>query len=594
MKSLLVYLLSPVWVLLLLFQFSYAEAKSTAEDLKVQSVSLAAPWKSGLAQEVTLDILLPSGFHAYSDQFKILNIAPQNFKAGALKIEPEVEFFDKYSKKTRSGFYEQGRVRLTIEAPEQSEITAQNLAALQSVSFALRYQICSETVCYLPKTTNIKVLTAQLNSPNDILTAPMKESFSLLKSFEAAIQSNLLLAFLFVFLAGILTSFTPCIFPMLPITISILGYHANQQSRWHNFSRALAYVFGIALTYSSLGVLAALTGSLFGSALTNKYVIAALVALFFSMALSMWGAFEIQAPAFIRNRFGTGKSHSLGSAFVMGLVAGIVASPCVGPVLVSILSYVSTTKDALLGFGLLFTFAMGLGLLFIVIGLFSSALKLLPRSGAWMELIKFILGAGMWGAALYYAQFLLNDRWWTALIAASFVALSVWKGAFRFRKNYIRQSFMLALFTFSLTVLLLSFFKPQYLTSAFQLEIENADQAAQSDWIVYSEEALIEAQRLQKPVMIDFFAEWCGACHELENKTFSTEQFRQLAKNFHLLRFDATEDNEQIQAVLRKYNVKGLPTVIFINRNGVLLNELTFTQFLEIDELAPKMQEALK
>lgn len=597
MKSLLVYLLSPVWFFTFILQLSPLVSAKKSDTLQIQSVSLATTWKPGLAQEINLDILLPTGFHAYGDQFRILNIQPNNFKAGALKIEPEIQFFDKYSKKTRSGFFEKGRIKLMIEAPEQGGAQNQSLAELQNVSFDLRHQICSETVCYLPKTTTVTVQTAKLNTPNEVLTAPVKESFSLLKSFESAIQSNILLAFLFVFLAGVLTSFTPCIFPMLPITISILGYHANQQSRWHNFSRALAYVFGIALTYSSLGVVAALTGSLFGSALTNKYVISSLVLLFFAMALSMWGVFEIQSPAFIRNRFGTGKSHSLGSSFIMGLVAGIVASPCVGPVLVSILSYVSTTKDALLGFGLLFTFAMGLGLLFIVIGLFSSALKLLPRSGAWMELIKFILGAGMWGAALYYSQFLLSDRWWTALIAASFVALSVWKGAFQFRKNYIRQSFMLALFTFSFTVLLLSFFKPQYLTSAFQLEPEAADSQAmenQPRWLVYSEEALAEAQRQQKPVMIDFFAEWCGACHELERKTFSTPQFKQLAEDFYLLRFDATEDNEQIQAVLRKYDVKGLPTVIFINRNGVLLHNLTFTQFLEITELAPKMQEALK
>lgn len=568
-----------------------AAGTPSPEDLRVVSVGLLDPWQSGQNQELQLEIELPAGFHAYMDQFKIRNLTPEGFKAGNIRIKPEITFYDKYSKKERKGLYEKGRLSIVIEAPAA-------VAASQTVTFELRHQICSESVCYLPKNISVtaKVRSmASLNSPNEILTAPMKEGFSVLKSFEKALQSSLWLAFLSVFIAGILTSFTPCIFPMLPITISILGYHANQGSRLHNFSRALAYVFGIALTYSVLGVVAALTGSLFGSALTNKYVLAALVVLFFTMALSMWGVFELQSPAFIRNRFGTGKSHSLGGAFLMGLVAGVVASPCVGPVLVSILSYVSTTRNAVLGFGLLFTFAMGLGLIFLVIGLFSSALKLLPKSGAWMNFIKFVLGAGMWGAALYYAQFLVSDRWWTALVAASFVAFAVWKGAFNFRrKNHLRRSFLLALFIFSTTVLLLSFFRPQYLTNAFHLEDATAPATTGLNWAMYSEETLIAAQKEGKPVMIDFFAEWCAACHELEDKTFSTSEFRELAQGFRLLRFDATEDNEAIQKVLRKYHVKGLPTVMFINRNGVLLNELTFTQFLEIGELKPKMQEALK
>ena len=558
-----------------------------AEDLVVTSVSLVKDWQPNLTQTLTLEVILPKKFHAYTDQFRILNIKPDGFKVGEIKATPNVEFYDKFSKKKRKGLFEKGRLTLLIEAPEIIS------DPLQKVTFDLRHQICSESVCFLPKNVSISVSTSKFSTPNEALLAPVKESFSLLKSFERAMQTSLFFSFLSVFIAGVLTSFTPCIFPMLPITISILGYHADHKSRLHNFSRALAYVLGIAITYSSMGVVAALTGSLFGSALSNKYILSALVILFFAMSLSMWGAFEMQAPAFIRNRLGSGKSRGLSGALFMGMVAGLVASPCVGPVLVSILSYVSTTKDVLLGFSLLFTFAMGLGLIFIVIGLFSSTLKLLPKSGRWMEFIKFILGAGMWGAALYYTQFIFNDRWWTALIAASFVALSIWKGAFRLRKNILLQGTLLILFTFSTSILMLSIFKPQTLENAFHLTTKRIAEAS-PEWAVYSEEALIEAEKMGQPVMIDFFAEWCAACHELEEKTFSTPEFKALSQRFRLLRFDATEDNEKISQVLRKYQVKGLPTVLFINRNGILLKELTFTQFLEMKELGSKMQEALK
>ncbi|MEK6628938.1 MAG: cytochrome c biogenesis protein CcdA [Bdellovibrionota bacterium] len=575
--------------LLSLFGAPYA----IAQDFAITSISLAKPWQDGKVQTITLDVLLPKKFHAYADQLKVLNIKPSEFKIGEIKLSPEIEFYDKFSKKIRHGIFEAGRLELRIEAPEKI------INPLQKITFDLRHQICSDSVCYLPKNLPIELSPVELNSPNEILTAPIQETFSLLKSFEQTLQTSLFLAFLSVFIAGILTSFTPCIFPMLPITISILGHGANKEaginSRFHNFSRALSYVLGIALTYSALGVVAALTGNLFGAALTNKYILASLVFLFFTMSLSMWGAFELQSPAFIRNRLGTGKSHGFMGAFLMGMVAGVVASPCVGPVLVSILSYVSTTKNVVLGFSLLFTFAIGLGLIFIVIGIFGgTALKLLPKSGRWMNYIKFILGAGMWGAALYYAQFLLSNRLWTLLIAVSFIALAVWKGAFHFhKKKYIRQSFLLALFIFSTSVAVLSVFRPEYLSRAFYHET-NLKTANSAVWEVYSEEALAEANKEAKPVIIDFFAEWCGACHELEEKTFSTEDFIQLSSEFRLLRFDATEDNEQTSQVLKKYQVKGLPSVLFINRNGTLLNELTFTQFLEMNELRPKMQEALK
>lgn len=570
-----------------IFHFSMA-----AENIQVTSVSELREIKSGQQQEIQIQLKLPAGFHAYKDQFRIQNLKPDSFKAGQVQIKPEIDFYDKFSKKNRKGFKDQGSVNLIVEASDKVP------HELESIQFDLRYQICSDSVCYLPKTVSItsKITSKIENAPTDKSNTESKE-LSLSDRFKNSLETNLLLAFVLVFFAGVLTSFTPCIFPMLPITISILGYHANKGSRGHNLARAISYVLGIALTYSLLGVVAALTGQLFGSTLTNKYVLASLCTLFVVMAFGMWGAFEIQVPAFIRNRFGTAKAghqHSLTGAFVMGLVAGIVASPCVGPVLVSILSFVSASHNVILGFSLLFTFAIGLGLIFIVIGAFSHALHLLPKSGAWMNFIKFVLGAGMWIAALYYAQFLFSHRWWIALVAASFVGLSIWQGAFSFRKkNYLRQSFFLALFVFSSSILLLSFVKAEYLSPAFSGVVENKTES-KSEWVTYSDKAFQDAIAEGKPVLLDFYADWCGACHELEEKTYTNPDFIEMAKGFKLIKFDATNDTPENQAVLQKYGVQGLPTVMFINRKGDLLKNLTFTQFIEWKDLKPLMQESLK
>lgn len=483
----------------------------------------------GRVETLKIKMILPKGFHAYSDKFKITQISAPGFKMGQVMVLNEVDFFDKFTKKNRKGMAETGLIAVQTEAPINFNNT------LKKIHFNLSYQICSEKVCYLPQTQtlNVNIVMASTATPRPAmisanLTAKVSDD-SLIDRLQSALSENIFYAFLIAFLAGVLTSFTPCIFPMIPITISILGHDAEKNSRAENLLRSILYVLGIAFTYSLLGVLAALTGSLFGNALSNKYVLIGMVLLFFTMALSMWGLFELQVPAFIRNKLGVGQTRQgYFGVFMLGLFAGIVASPCVGPVLVSILSYVSTTKDAALGFGLLFTYAIGLGLIFIAIGLFGQFLSLLPRSGAWMNKIKFVLGLIMLLTGIYYLR----------------------------------------------------------------LAFPASDNIKSTLWTAYSEDLLAQAQTQKIPVMIDFRADWCMACLEMEEKTFSRKEFEVASKAFKLLKVDATEETPEVEKILQKYQVKGLPTMIFVNRNGDVLNHLTFTQFLEWPALEPKMIEA--
>ncbi|MBC7458183.1 MAG: thioredoxin family protein [Bdellovibrionaceae bacterium] len=484
----------------------------------------------GRVETLKIKTILPKGFHAYSDKFKITKISAPGFEMGQVKVLNEVDFFDKFTKKNRKGLAESGWITAQIETPIDFNNT------LKEFHFNLTYQICSEKICFLSKmqTINVKIEMAKTTSTAIITSSNVVHKMtdaSLIDRLQSALADNVFYAFLIAFLAGILTSFTPCIFPMIPITISILGHDAEKNSRAENLLRSVLYVLGIALTYSLLGVLAALTGNLFGNALSNKYVLITMVILFFTMALSMWGLFELQVPAFIRNKLGVGTNkHGYFGIFVSGLFAGIVASPCVGPVLVSILSYVSTTKDALLGFGLLFTYAIGLGLIFIAIGLFGQFLSLLPRSGAWMNKIKFVLGLLMLLTGIYYLR----------------------------------------------------------------LAFPGSDNIKSTMWRTYTEDRLADAKSKQIPVMIDFRADWCMACLEMEEKTFSRAEFEEASKIFMLLKVDATEETPEIEVILKKYDVKGLPTMVFVNRNGDVLNNLTFTQFLEWPALEPKMIEASK
>lgn len=522
-------LLLTFFLILILGLFALAESgQDVIFKLEPETIMLAP----GRVETLQIKAILPEGFHAYSDKFKVSQVSSPGFNIGQIKVVHEVDFFDKFTQKNRKGLAETGLITAQIETPIDHN------SALKKIQFNLSYQICSEKVCYLPKTQTLEVNIDMKPRAASLSTTQLTDNsvsqsmdFNLIDRLQSALAGNIFFAFLISFLAGVLTSFTPCIFPMIPITISILGHDAEKNSRAENLLRSILYVLGIAFTYSILGVLAALTGSLFGNALSNKYVLIGMVLLFFTMALSMWGLFELQVPAFIRNKFGVGRSHhSYFGIFVTGLFAGIVASPCVGPVLVSILSYVSTTKNAVLGFGLLFTYAIGLGLIFIAIGLFGQFLSLLPRSGAWMNKIKFVLGFLMVLTGVYYLRL--------AFPASNTINPTLWQN--------------------------------------------------------YSVDKLAEAQRNQTPVMIDFRADWCVACLEMEEKTFSQTGFQEMAQGFMLLKVDATEESPELQVILDKYGIKGLPTIIFLNRNGNTLNHLTFTQFLEWPELKPKMIEALE
>lgn len=588
------------------------EHASTASHIQFNLLTPQFDTLPGKVETIKIKVNLPTGFHAYKDQFKIQSLSPSEFKSGQLNLTPEIKFFDKFSKKQKVGIKTNGEIEFQIESPEIKN------KASNVLEFALRYQVCSEKVCFLPKTQKFKIdfhfdrkpatEPKTTNSRRAFIGPDVVDSEVSAKSgtqffnIEFDPQRNMAMTLFFIFLAGILTSFTPCIFPMIPITLSILGHNAQNNSRTKNLSRSAMYVLGIAITYAILGVAAALTGSLFGKFLAHPAVVWSMAVLFVVMALGMWGLFEIQAPAFIRNKFQSGQVNGYSGIFLMGLVAGVVASPCVGPVLISILSFVSTTQNAVLGFIYLFTYAVGLGLIFIVIGLFSEALKILPRSGTWMDLIKFILGLIMVVTALYYVRVIVSKQTLYILTSVASILIFGWKTRESFiHKRKISLVLFLSIFAISVSFALVALIKPELLiptqinTLATMPDgYSNVAKPFEVIWTPYSDETLKSALAAGKPVIIDFWAEWCGACHELKEKTFSQQEFQELSKNFTLLVVDATEDTPENQKILTKYGVQGLPTVYFMNSNGEPLKDLTFTQFIEWPELKVKMDRALE
>jgi thiol:disulfide interchange protein DsbD len=336
---------------------------------------------------------------------------------------------------------------------------------------------------------------------------------------------------------------------------------------------------------------------LFGASLGNPVVLTVVCVVFLAMALSMYGLYEFQMPAFVRQKFG-GRIEIANlhlRSYLAGLFAGIVASPCVGPVLVTILAYVATHHNKVLGFFLLFSYALGLGLIFLILGLSNQFTRLLPRSGAWMEGVKFVLGSLMLGVFYYYLHLLIPQRWYDVSLGIGLIALGSIFGAFKPAKNSIeglRKGLMLALLIVGLGSLSLGVFNLRALMQQKFISEEALPKNQQLAWQDYSEALLQKAAAEKKPVIIDFWAEWCAACHELEQFTFTNAQVRELSKDFILLKFDATKDSEPLRQLKAKYKIQGLPTVIFYNSQSQWVEGLTLTSFEEAPNFLKRMDKA--
>jgi thioredoxin:protein disulfide reductase len=367
--------------------------------------------------------------------------------------------------------------------------------------------------------------------------------------------------FLVLFLAGVLTSLTPCVYPLIPITVGIFGAR-QPEHRARSVALSATYVGGIAVTYSVLGVFAALSGKAFGSALSSPWVVAVLAIFLVALAASMFGAFELSLPASLQQRLGIVRGAGFAHALGMGLVAGLVAAPCTGPVLAGVLTYVATRRSAVLGFWMLFSYALGMGLLFFVLG--ASSLKL-PRSGAWMETVKSVLGVALVAAAVGLllpflprpAQLPLGPR--AIATASAIVAFgAVVAGALSLSFHAARREQALKALTLAL------------LLGAIGLRIGwfGSARVPEIPWLHDERTALEQAKATGKGLLVDFSAEWCAACKELDLHVFSQPEVKaEVAERFVPLKIDATEETDEVTRLETKYGVPGLPTVLLMACN---------------------------
>ena len=405
---------------------------------------------------------------------------------------------------------------------------------------------------------------------------------------------------LLVFLGGLLTALTPCVYPLIPITVSVFGARPGV-GRAKAVLLTSSYVVGMGVVFAALGVVAARTGAAFGQVLGHPAVAIGLAVFMLVLAASMFGAFELTLPQGLMQRLNSVGGAGVAGAFLMGSVAGFLAAPCTGPVLTGLLTYVATSRSTALGAGLLFVYALGIGVPFFLIGVFAVRM---PKSGAWMDWVKSALGILLVVLAATYVRdafpFLRNAAVSVARsfgpaggvwLAAGLAALGVLLGAIH------RQ------FGASVRDAVLKGAGVALVAGAVLLRLSALNVGVESNGLVWNlryagegtrpepvEAALARARAEHRPVMIDFFAEWCAACKELDRETYVAPTVVSEAERFVRIKVDGTNALDPLDALYQRFGVNGLPTVAFVSSEGKVLDDPRVTGFLGPE----KFTEALR
>ncbi|MFH1196317.1 MAG: cytochrome c biogenesis protein CcdA [bacterium] len=374
-------------------------------------------------------------------------------------------------------------------------------------------------------------------------------------------SSGIFVGLLLVFLGGLALNLTPCVYPLIPITIGYFGGQSEGRTS-RLFMLGLLYVLGISITYSIVGVVTSLSGSVFGSLMQNPIVIIIIALIFLVLSLSMFGVYEFKLPDSWVAKAGGAKSGMFG-AFFMGLTMGIVAAPCIGPFVLGLVTYVAAKGDPFLGFLMFFILSLGLGTPYLLLALFSGKIKTLPRAGLWMEAVKHIFGFILIGAAIYFIAPLLPKEVNFYLLPVFMIIAALYLLLFDKTANNIK-GFKIFKVIFSVMVLGLAVYM------LWPVEKNSPD------WQKYSDQNYESSISSNQKMIIDFYADWCIPCKELDAMTFSDKRVIEALKDFTSLKVDMTKSlSDETEKVRKKFNIVGVPTVLIIDSQGKEVHRLT-------------------
>ncbi|MBN2432121.1 MAG: thioredoxin family protein [Acidobacteria bacterium] len=560
---------------------------------------------------VTFTAETDPGYYLYSDMYAIRLNSAVGLEYGEPHYPEPKKHYDQILNEEKLVYAGTHTFAVPVTATAAAPATGQ-------FTILVDYQGCSPTTCFLPDTREmtvsyeissapppegtVRVESPSAGAPKGAAPPPAdgvedRDFWGSISSFfnnlatmvdQNLQEGNFLLAFLLIFFFGIGTSFTPCVYPVIPITVSIFGAR-GAETKLKGFLLSLIYAQGIGVMYGGLGLAAALAGTLFGQHMSNPWVVGVIALIFIVLGLFMSGILHFNLPSSLQTKASQVGGRGYLGAFSMGLVSGVIMAPCTGPVLLGILTWISTTRDVMLGFLLCYVYAMGIGLLFIILGTFSSLIAKLPKSGEWMDIVKGIFAVVMFLAALYF----LKDVY-PVLMLPSLSQPVLWiVGILLIVVGFLLKGLKVDLTATArptdrwrkygtLFMLTLGFF--MLMISLVRVEVEG-------NWRTDLDQALADARAQGKPAVVDFTATWCNECKKLDKITFSDPRVQEEFRRFVLIKVDLTRAsarNEQLQAT---YDIKGLPLIVFHDSAGRLLTAPQVVTFVEADEFLKILQQ---
>ncbi|TRZ64508.1 protein-disulfide reductase DsbD [bacterium] len=606
MKRLIVSLI----IVLSLFNYSYSQE---TDHLKIKSFTDKDSYSNKDTIKIAFKVNIKEGLHINSFMTDDPSLIKTEIKTDSKEFAVTGNYFppDKLLKfefsDNKVRVYEGEFIAAMVLKPSEGLKDGEYKLTIKFI-----YQSCNNTTCFPPQTVSIDV-RIKINNQNPSKVFTNKDVFTRI-DFTRPVSSltdvkstgdtklteytrqegqnpdegkveniikekGIFLGILLIFIWGLALNLTPCIYPLIPITISYFGAQASG-NKFRSIMMGVFYALGMSVTYSLLGLVAALTGSILGTALQNPLVIIFIALIFIALASSMFGLWEIRVPQKLAVAGNQNRSGLFGS-LLMGLLVGFIAAPCIGPIVLSLLVYVGKLGNPLIGFLLFFILSMGLGVPYIFLAAFSSSINKLPRSGEWMIGVKLIFGFVLLIMALNTLGPIIPKD----IFAVMFPLVIIFSGFYLIVVD--RKGNNSPIYTRIKQILAVC----GIIYGAWILKPESEANKVEWKMINTLENIEISIKTGNKPVMIDFYADWCAQCKELDQYTYTDKDVSELSKSFNTIKIDLTKENKPITD---RFNIKGLPVVIFMNSKGEEIKEMRVTGFLKPEEFIKRMKTTEK
>ncbi|MFH1654555.1 MAG: cytochrome c biogenesis protein CcdA [Pseudomonadota bacterium] len=505
------------------FMSFFCHAAFGAEAFRVMPEVPGLGLIEGAPVHFNIIVQMPEGYYLYTDKLKLAMLSKGVIDISEIEYPVSRKMYDKHEK----GEVEvcEGEVRISVKGKALEDVKEPS----GELKFVLHLEGCSPKTCLLPEERTLVIPYDVMSL--EMVTKAISDDSGINQKF-LQLEGHSLFVILMVFFIGMLSSLTPCLWPVIPVLLLFIGVKPDG-NRMHNLKLTSLFVLGLALTYSLLGLIVSAFGKNLGFLFQESWFLLLIVLFFIMMSLSLFGVFKIRMPSHLQEKLERVGGKGYKRSFLAGITTGLIASPCVTPVVAGVLGVVAIKAEYLWGLTLLLVYSLGMGIVFLILSLFLHEIKGRIKSGGWMNIVQKGLGVLMIVPAIYYGGILLQSQ-----------------GLLGLSEKEVQKQF-------------------EVRDTVFE-----------------------QAHLTHKPILLKFYASWCAPCRDMD-RLLKKKEMSELLSRFVFLNVDMTHDSSYARMMQEEYKVIGVPTLIFLNSEGEVLTDLTINE-PSLDLVKEKMEKALQ